>query len=134
MRIGDLARQAGVSPSAVRYYESQALLDPPPRVSGQRVYPAGAAERLRVIITLRRASFSIREITRVVRAIEDRYARASWHPTAHARLDALDRRAANLELARGLLRDLLRCPHATLAACTLARASRRKRRRRRRPG
>lgn len=36
--IGELAGAAGVSPSAVRYYEAQGLLPRAERTSGRRVY------------------------------------------------------------------------------------------------
>ncbi|MFG2064881.1 MerR family transcriptional regulator [Micromonospora sp. NPDC048871] len=49
MRIGDLARQAGVSTRALRYYEEQGLLTSERTLSGQRVYPDSAVERVRLI-------------------------------------------------------------------------------------
>lgn len=49
MRIGDVARQAGVSARALRYYEEQGLLSAERTLSGQRVYPESAVERVRMI-------------------------------------------------------------------------------------
>ncbi len=39
MKIGELARRAGLNPSAIRYYERRGLLAAPYRTSGQRRYP-----------------------------------------------------------------------------------------------
>ena len=39
LTIGELARRAGVTTSALRYYEELGLLPAPARVSGQRRYP-----------------------------------------------------------------------------------------------
>ena len=36
LSIGDLARRAGVRPSALRYYESVGLLTPPKRINSSR--------------------------------------------------------------------------------------------------
>ncbi|HWK93503.1 MAG TPA: MerR family transcriptional regulator [Luteimicrobium sp.] len=49
MRIGEVARRAGVSTRALRYYEEQGLLRPERTPSGQRTYPASAVERVRLI-------------------------------------------------------------------------------------
>ena len=54
MRIGELARQAGTTSKAVRFYESAGLLPAPPRASnGYRDYAAADMERLRLLVGLR---------------------------------------------------------------------------------
>jgi DNA-binding transcriptional MerR regulator len=54
MRIGELARRAGTSTKAVRFYESAGLLPTPPRASnGYRAYTAADADRLRLLVGLR---------------------------------------------------------------------------------
>ena len=55
MRIGEVARRAGVRSSRIRYYESIGLLPEPERVSGQRVYDEGVLKRLAVIDVSQRA-------------------------------------------------------------------------------
>jgi MerR family redox-sensitive transcriptional activator SoxR len=62
LTIGQVARQAGVATSAIRYYESIGLLTPPPRISGQRRYPPSVLERLSVIQSARQLGLSIEEI------------------------------------------------------------------------
>jgi len=47
--IGSLARQAGVRPSAIRYYERLGLLPPPPRHGGRRSYDSDAVARLALV-------------------------------------------------------------------------------------
>ena len=49
MRIGEVARQAGVSTRALRYYEEQGLLASERTPSGQREYAASAVERVRLV-------------------------------------------------------------------------------------
>ena len=62
VRIGELAAQAGVATSAVRFYESKGLLAADDRVAGQRRYGDGALERLRMIVLLRGAGLSCDDI------------------------------------------------------------------------
>jgi MerR family transcriptional regulator, redox-sensitive transcriptional activator SoxR len=62
MRIGEVARQAGVRVSLIRYYEDIGLLPEPERVSGQRRYDAGVLRRLSVIDVAQRAGLSLDEI------------------------------------------------------------------------
>lgn len=50
LRIGQLARSAGATVKAVRYYESLGLFDPPRRApNGYRLYVAAAMGQLRFI-------------------------------------------------------------------------------------
>ncbi|MGH8519750.1 MAG: MerR family transcriptional regulator, partial [Panacagrimonas sp.] len=50
MRIGELARQAGVDVQTVRYYEREGLLEAPSRtVSGYRAYGPQHLERLNFV-------------------------------------------------------------------------------------
>jgi MerR family transcriptional regulator, redox-sensitive transcriptional activator SoxR len=61
LMIGELARQVGVAPSALRYYEKAGLLPPPPRASKRRQYDPSIVGRLRIILLARDAGFSVRE-------------------------------------------------------------------------
>jgi len=60
--IGEIARRMGLRPSAIRFYESERLLEEIPRRSGRRVYDESVCERLALIQTARRAGFTIAEI------------------------------------------------------------------------
>src|SRR5690242_17893511 len=51
MTISAVARQAGLQPSAIRYYERVGLLPPPIRAQGQRRYDAHVLQQLAVIGT-----------------------------------------------------------------------------------
>lgn len=54
MLIGELARHAGTTTKAVRFYESAGLLPAPPRSSnGYRAYTAADAQRLQLLVGLR---------------------------------------------------------------------------------
>ena len=62
MRIGEVAAQAGVRVSLLRYYEEVGLLAPAERVNGQRRYDPSALRRLAVIDVAQRAGLSLEEI------------------------------------------------------------------------
>ena len=62
LSIGEVARQAGVRTSAIRYYERLGLLPMPERRSGRRRYQSGILARLRVISFARATGFTLREI------------------------------------------------------------------------
>src|SRR5687767_4899649 len=55
MSIGEVARRAGVEPSAIRYYESLGLLPEPPRAGGKRRYDASVLDWLSLIALAREA-------------------------------------------------------------------------------
>jgi arsenate reductase len=55
MKVAELARRAGVAPSAVRFYEETGVLPPAPRlVNGYREFDATDLARLRLVVVLRR--------------------------------------------------------------------------------
>lgn len=54
MQIGELARLAGTTAKAVRFYESEGLLRVPERATnGYRQYASADVERLRLLVGLR---------------------------------------------------------------------------------
>ncbi|GAA5702433.1 MULTISPECIES: MerR family transcriptional regulator [Streptomyces] len=66
MRIGEVARQAGVSVRALRYYEEQDLLPSERSAGGQRRYSASAVERVRLIQQLFAAGLPSRSVREVL--------------------------------------------------------------------
>lgn len=62
LRIGEVARQAGVSIDAIRYYEKRKLLPLPPRSEGGfRLFSNETIERLRFIKQAQEMGFSLDE-------------------------------------------------------------------------
>lgn len=67
MRIGELARQAGVDVQTVRYYEREGLLDAPARTaSGYRAYGPRHLERLNFVRHCRSLDMPLAEIRRLI--------------------------------------------------------------------
>ena len=71
MRIGEVAKQVGMTVQAVRFYERQGLMPRPTRTeSGYRVYAEADLRRLQFIRQAKRLGFSLQEIVRIQRLRE----------------------------------------------------------------
>jgi DNA-binding transcriptional MerR regulator len=65
MKIGELAKMTGISPSRIRFYEAEGLLPRPSRQgNGYRTYSAQAADLLKIIDNAQRTGFSLEQIRR----------------------------------------------------------------------
>jgi MerR family transcriptional regulator, redox-sensitive transcriptional activator SoxR len=62
LSIGEVSQQAGLRPSALRYYESMGHLPVPLRQSGQRRYDASVFKHFRLIQAAQKVGLSIEEI------------------------------------------------------------------------
>jgi MerR family redox-sensitive transcriptional activator SoxR len=62
LSIGEVARRAGVSASAIRYYERNELLPEAERVGGQRRFSEETVRRLGIIGAAKRAGFTLDEV------------------------------------------------------------------------
>ena len=63
LRIGQLAKRAGVNVQTIRFYEREGLLAPPTRTaSGYRSYTASELERVRVIRVCQKIGFTLKDI------------------------------------------------------------------------
>lgn len=118
--IGDVAEEAGVSVSAIRFYEREGLLPEAERVGGKRRFGSDVVRRLGVIDVAKQAGFSLEE----VRALLDSIDRGA---PAHEELQALAARKlpemdALIERARAM-RDWLAiasdCGCESLEDCAL---------------
>jgi MerR family redox-sensitive transcriptional activator SoxR len=116
MRIGALARQAGIRTSAIRYYEAHGLLPPPPRVSGRREYDAPSVDRLALLLQARRCGLTLREIRALFAPSSTRIS-ARWAAAARAKDRELRDAIARAEMMRRELRFALRCRCLDLDAC-----------------
>lgn len=115
MLIGDLARAAGVSTSAIRFWEREGLLPPPERTAqGFREYDQQAVVRVRIVAGMRRLKASPAEVRAVVYLHHDQGWLQSAPPGDREPLDQAEQRLqrhfdhACLEAARlGELLDAL---------------------------
>src|ERR1700727_2503098 len=62
LTIGEVAREAGVAATTLRYYEQIGLLPPPARLAGRRRYDGSILGRVEVIRLCQSAGFALEEI------------------------------------------------------------------------
>lgn len=125
MKIGELARRAGVRPSAIRYYESDGLLPAPARVSGRREYDESALLRLRLIRAAQQAGFTLAETRTILRGVgPGRPLSAAWRRLAQGKLVELAEAVRRMQAMSRFLEASLRCACVRAEDCELlARAS-----------
>jgi MerR family mercuric resistance operon transcriptional regulator len=113
LRIGALARTAGVGLETIRYYQRLKLLGTPPRpYGGQRLYPAEYVDRLRFIKRAQALGFSLDEVA-VLLQLNDGTGHVRARALAAKRLAAVEAKIADLGAIRDVLRELIRrCEHA----------------------
>ena len=118
MRIGEVARQTGLAPSAIRYYESLGLIPKPAYDGGKRRYDASVIEWLSLIALAREAGFSMAEIRRLVSGFTPGTRPAArWHELATRKLAEIDAMVARAERMRAVLRIALDCGCFRLEDC-----------------
>ena len=106
LSIGQVARRAGLRPSAIRYYESYGLLPAPVRINGWRRYGEEVFTALAAIELARHAGFSLEDIRTLLRRSSSRSgARAQWASLARQKLRDID---ALIEWAQAMKRLLMR--------------------------
>lgn len=116
--IGEVARRAGIKPSAIRYYEEVGLLIEPERVSGKRSYDEGVLRCLANIKGARRAGYTIEEMRTFFYGFPDEVAaQERWRTLARQKLAEVDESISRLRKARGLLEAALRRECGSLEEC-----------------
>jgi DNA-binding transcriptional MerR regulator len=96
MRIGVLAKAAGVSVPTIRYYESIGLLTPPARQGGQRVYGEEALGAIRLVRHCRDLDFSIDETRELLASVQRRSPCSETKSFAEKHLGAIRTKIAEL--------------------------------------
>ena len=65
LTISEVARQVGLKPSAIRYYEQIGILPKPQRMSGQRRYDNSVLYRLALVHRSRQMGFTLDEVRKL---------------------------------------------------------------------
>ena len=107
MRIGELARQSGVSVRALRYYEEQGLLVSTRTSGGQREFESSAVDRVRFFQTLYAAGLSSRRIAELLPCIDTGGTTKEQQAMLQSEREALAHRMAELYEASARLDELI---------------------------
>ena len=118
LTISEVARRAGLRPSAIRYYERSRVLPPALRKSGQRRYDENVLFRLAVINRARQAGFSLGEIRDLFFGF-DRNTTAGdrWKAMSRRKLAELDDIIEQMQGMKELLLRLEKCGCSALDEC-----------------
>lgn len=138
MKIGELARQAGVDVQTVRYYEKEGLVQPPRRTaSGYREYGLEALERPNFIRHCRSLDMGLADIARLLALSRDKsvscdevnglvHAHLERVRAKRAALESLEKQLASLDAQCasghrvadcGILEELIHAAHGEACAC-----------------
>jgi DNA-binding transcriptional MerR regulator len=104
--IGEMASQAHIATSAIRYYERRGLLSADARTSGQRRYRTETLRRLVFIRMMQDIGLTLDEVDGILQSATT----AEWKPIVGQRLAGLDEQIAQLQHARDVLAGVLLCP------------------------
>src|SRR5215213_7911900 len=118
--IGEVARRAGIRPSALRYYESIGLLPAPKRVNGRRRYDESTVQMLKVIQLAQRAGFTVAEIQTLLHGFApDTPPAARWQPLAQQKIAELDALIERAQQMKHILQTGLNCGCLRLEDCAV---------------
>lgn len=107
LRIGELARVAGVPTSTVRYYERKGILKPRGRSrSNYRLYAAADVQRLRFIRAAQATGFTLQNVTQLLRPAH-----------CHRVQDLIEERLQTVSARLKELRHVQRVLQAALGEC-----------------
>ena len=108
--IAELARRAGVSASALRFYEEQGLLASTRSAGGRRQYPRSELRRVAFIRAAQAVGLSLQQIAQALGSLpggraptQADWARLSrqWRPLLDAQIDALTKLRDQLDACIG---------------------------------
>jgi MerR family redox-sensitive transcriptional activator SoxR len=118
LAISEVARRAGLRPSAIRYYEQSGVLPPALRTSGRRRYDENVLFRLAVINRARQSGFSLGEIRDLFFGF-DRNTTAGdrWKAMSRRKLAELDDIIEQMHVMKELLLRLEKCGCSALDEC-----------------
>jgi MerR family redox-sensitive transcriptional activator SoxR len=118
LTISEVARQAGIRASAIRYYESVGLLPLPQRVSGQRRYHANVLRRLAFIQAAQVVGFSVAEMQTLLHELGGNVPLSTrWQNLAQQKLTEVDALILRAQSMKRMLENGLRCGCPDLEQC-----------------
>jgi MerR family redox-sensitive transcriptional activator SoxR len=121
MTIGQVAAQAGLQASAIRYYERIRLLPPPERRSGRRIYGSEVVRQLSVIRFATEIGFTLDEIALLLHDCPEQAAPPlSWRTLAKAKVAQVDEIIARATAVRRILASVITCNCQKLEDCANA--------------
>ena len=120
LTIGEVAQQANLNVSAIRFYERNGLLPEAERVSGQRRFTADTVQRLGIIDVAKQAGFSLEEVGVLLDSIDQGApAHEQLQALAERKLPEVDALIERAQAMRAWLTTATACGCGTLEECDL---------------
>lgn len=121
LTIGQLAQRTGLAVSAIRYYETQGLIDPLRNAGGQRRFMRADIRRLSFVQISQQFGFSIAEIRSLLDELPQGRAPTArdWAKIGRVFRADLDQRIETLERLRDNLDGCIGCGCLSLQNCAL---------------
>ncbi len=118
LTIGEVARQAGLHTSAIRYYEDIGVLPRPERTHGHRRYTSRVFQQLAFIQLARDAGFTMAEIQTLVSGFDETAPLGMrWRSLAQQKLAELDVTISRAQGMKRVLEEGIRCQCLDLDEC-----------------
>jgi DNA-binding transcriptional MerR regulator len=119
LRIGDVAREAGVNIQTLRYYERRGLVVAGyRRHSGQREFDWADVKKVKVIKAAQRLGFTLTEIHEMFDLSAHRRGTGELHERARAKINEIDGRIAILQAMRADLTAVVAAECDSLTDCS----------------
>jgi MerR family transcriptional regulator, redox-sensitive transcriptional activator SoxR len=116
--ISEVARQAGIRTSAIRYYESVGLLPMPQRVGGQRRYTIDILRRLAFIQAAQSVGFSVAEMQTLLGELGgEALLSKRWQSLAQQKLAEVNALIQRAQSMKQMLEQGLQCGCPDLDQC-----------------
>ena len=120
LSIGEVAKRAGASISAIRFYEREGLLPEAERVSGQRRFAEETVQRLGIIDVAKQAGFSLEEVGILLISIDEGApAHEQLQALAAHKLPEVDALIERAQAMRDWLTTASACGCESLESCAL---------------
>ena len=120
--MGEVSRRSGFAASALRYYESQGLIDAERSGGGQRTFQRSVLRRLAFIRAASNIGLTLEEIRRELACLpaERTPTKSDWHRISRHWRHRIDEQIAALERLRDGLDSCIGCGCLSLKHCGIA--------------
>ena len=121
LSIGEVAARSGVTPSALRFYERQGLIESARTDGNQRRYDRAVLRRIAFIQAGRAAGVTLADIRGALEGLPTRRtpSRKDWERLSNKWRDDLDARIETLQALRDRLTTCIGCGCLSLRTCAL---------------
>ena len=118
LTISEVARELGLRPSAIRYYEKVGILSPTQRKGGQRRYDTSVLYRLAVIRRSQQIGFTLDEIRELFFGFDiGTRPGKRWQAMAQRKLSELEELSNQIRTMKNLLYRIQHCHCSALSEC-----------------